>query len=149
MHRRAAGFSLIELLVVLVLLALASAAVVLSVPPADPLREPVQRLAARLAHAQDQAVLRNQGLRVLLDGDGYRFEHRQQGQWQPSSDPALAAQTWPAPTTLVFAGQASEQLQLTLDPAGNTLPGLLELHSGQQHWQLQLHADGSIDVQRR
>ena len=149
MLRRAAGFSLIELLVVLVLLALASAAVALSVPPSDPLREPVQRLAARLAHARELAVLRNQSLRALLDSDGYRFEQRQQGQWQPSPDRALAAQPWPAPTALVFAGQATEQLQLTLDPAGNTLPGLLELHSGQQHWQLQLHADGSIDVQRR
>lgn len=149
MHRRAAGFSLIELLVVLVLLALASAAVALSVPPSDPLREPVQRLAARLAHARELAVLRNQSLRALLDSDGYRFEQRQQGQWQPSPDRALAAQAWPEPTALMFAGQASEQLQLTLDPAGNTLPGLLELHSGQQHWQLQLHADGSIDVQRR
>ena len=59
MHGRAAGFSLIELLVVLVLLALASAAVVLSVPPADPLREG-QRHCQQLgeAAANDPTCLR-------------------------------------------------------------------------------------------
>ena len=144
---RAAGFSLIELLVVLVLLALASTAVVLNLPAPDPLREPAQRLAARLQHAQSLAVTGNRPLRLQLDNQGYVFQQREQGQWLPIEQPALAAQAWPATTTLSFNGQPADVLTLAIDASGGGHSGTLDLHNGPHHWQLQLHDNGRIDAQ--
>lgn len=149
MRARAAGFTLIELLVVLVLIALASAAVVVSLPPADPLAGQVQQLAARLSHARDLAVLNNRSLQLVIDHNGYHFSQRQQRQWLPSSEPALARQHWQQPTSIQFDGRDSDQVSVLLDPAGGQQPGLLALSAQGHHWQLQLQADGGIYVQRR
>lgn len=146
MPLRAAGFSLIELLVVLVLLGLASTAVVLNLPAPDPLREPAQRLAARLQHAQSLAVIGNRQLRLQLDQQGYVFQQREQGQWLALEQPALAAQTWPPSTNVSFNGQPATVLNLAIDASGGGHSGTLDLHNGPHHWQLQLHDDGRIDT---
>src|SRR3546814_20686015 len=59
------GFTLVELMVVLVILGLASAAVVMTIPdPGGGLRADMQRFAARLSAARDRAIVAARPLHV-------------------------------------------------------------------------------------
>jgi prepilin-type N-terminal cleavage/methylation domain-containing protein len=71
---RDAGFSLVELMVVLAIAGLAASAVVLSFSRGDGLaRSEGQRLAARLGAARDAAVIGGQPMAVDVDPLGYAF----------------------------------------------------------------------------
>jgi general secretion pathway protein H len=75
------GFSLIELMVVMVIVGIASAAISLSVAP-DParaLRREARDLALRFAAAQNEARLDGRVIAWEADASGYRF---MRGSWQ-------------------------------------------------------------------
>ena len=76
MRRRAAGFTLLELLVVISIIAIASAGVVFALRDAggDPLERDAQRLAALLESARARSRLSGQPVRWLAADDGFRFE---------------------------------------------------------------------------
>lgn len=87
------GFTLVEMLVVVFILGLASAAVVLVVPPGgSALRTDAERLAARIASARDEAVLQARPIAVWTRASGYGFERRINGKWQPHLDTAFRNQ---------------------------------------------------------
>ena len=121
---RQAGFTLVELLVVLVLIGLAAGAVLLTLPPArDDLDHAATRLAARLHWAADHAVLAGEPVGLILGPQGYRFVRYRLGQWQPVQDePALAPAAWPvgAMAWLEMAGAAT----LATDEANAEIPVL-------------------------
>ncbi len=81
------GLTLVELLVVLVILALASSVVLVTAPPSRPLvRDEAERFAARMALALDEAITSAQPMRVTLDGAGYVFERFTPDGWTPIAD---------------------------------------------------------------
>lgn len=112
-----AGFTLLELLVVLTILGLASAAVVLSVPAGHSLREDAERLAARGRAAHEKAVLDNRSVALRLSAEGYGLEQRREEGWKSLEAP-FSAQRWQestdveGPQRIVFdptgAGEAAE-----------------------------------------
>ncbi|NLB58425.1 MAG: prepilin-type N-terminal cleavage/methylation domain-containing protein, partial [Gammaproteobacteria bacterium] len=68
-----AGFTLVELMVVLAVVGLLGAVVLLTAPSPDAaLRRDAETLATRLAQAQQEAILSTRALRVQADGAGYR-----------------------------------------------------------------------------
>src|SRR3546814_15820916 len=78
------GFTLVELMVVLAILALAAAAVVLTIPGEERhVRSEADRLAARLAAARDIAVIEGRSVAVDLAPSGYGFARSVAGAWQP------------------------------------------------------------------
>ncbi|WP_313025698.1 MULTISPECIES: GspH/FimT family pseudopilin [Pseudomonadaceae] len=90
------GFTLVELLVVLVIVGIASAAIGLSSRP-DParlLREDAQRLALLLEVAQSEAQIDGQQILWLADGNGYRFMRRDNR--RPIDNPLLQPREWRA-----------------------------------------------------
>lgn len=70
--RRDAGFSLIEMMVVLAIVSLAAGVVVMSAPgPSGQLAQETDRLIRSLASARDLALLRNRSVIVELSEAGY------------------------------------------------------------------------------
>ncbi|WP_201154102.1 type II secretion system minor pseudopilin GspH [Rhodothalassium salexigens] len=104
----AAGFSLVEFMIVLVILGLVSGAVALTLPPGRAsLADEAGRLVARLSRAGDEAVISGAALGVRVDAHGYGFWRRRQGQWLAFTGEGLfAPQAWHAGTQadLVEAG---------------------------------------------
>jgi general secretion pathway protein H len=81
---RAGGFSLIELLVVIVILAIMAGLVLLSVAtlrPADPAETEARRLTALLEFVAEEALIQGRDFGVEFFPDGYRFLS-----WDPDSD---------------------------------------------------------------
>lgn len=69
------GFTLVELLVVMAIIALAGAAVVLAMPdPRGDLRQGAERFAARVSAARDRAVIEGRDQVVWVSPSGYRIE---------------------------------------------------------------------------
>ncbi|HXH03417.1 MAG TPA: type II secretion system minor pseudopilin GspH [Candidatus Competibacteraceae bacterium] len=85
-----AGFTLLEVLVVVVLIAIITSFATLAVRAPDPqerLDEEARRLLVRLELAQQEAWLRAETRGVRFAQDGYRFLVRdRQGKWQALSD---------------------------------------------------------------
>ena len=80
-------FTLVELMVVVFIIGLMSAAVVMTMPGAE--RRAVQdaeRFAARAAAARDIAVLTARPVRVWVAASGFGFDTRVKGAWQPLTD---------------------------------------------------------------
>ena len=97
---RTGGFTLIEVLVVLVVIAVlvSLAAVQLSPDARQGLREEATRLAALLAHAREEAIATGAPLAWQGTEAGYRFLQRgTERTWQPMHDDAsLRARNLPA-----------------------------------------------------
>lgn len=88
---RCAGFTLLELLVVLVIVGIMLGAVALNAVPGD--RQLVQREAQRIALllqlARDEAIVRNRPIAFEADPDRYRFLIRQNDSWELLTQDAI------------------------------------------------------------
>lgn len=105
--RRASGFTLLEILVVLVIIATMAGLLVFSFH--DSAERKLQReadtLAALLNAVVDEAVMRGVELGLVIDGDGYRFVFfdAEKKQWQPSPERSLARHDFEQSYTIEFA----------------------------------------------
>lgn len=83
------GFTLLELLIVLVVIGIISSFAVLSTGLADrdkPLGKETQRLLALLRMASEEAVQHGDELGMRIDGSGYRFLRYDRDAWKPLDD---------------------------------------------------------------
>ena len=84
------GFTLLEMLVVLVIAGILLGAVALNAMPSDRqwLQREAQRIALLLQLARDEAIVRNQPVAFEADDYRYRFLIRREDKWQaPTDDP--------------------------------------------------------------
>src|SRR3954453_11465568 len=85
------GFTLVELMVVLVIIGLASAAVILTLPErGGSLFAEAERFAARTKAARDNAILDARAASVAIGPDGYEVTRRSEGahyDWVAGTEP--------------------------------------------------------------
>ncbi len=91
----AAGFTLVELMVVLLIIGLMASVVVFSFPSGgSALEEDAQRFAARTAALRDNAILQSRPMAVQVTPSGYSFLERRKGSWSVIEDKPFVSTNW-------------------------------------------------------
>lgn len=98
------GFTLVELMIVVTIIGLASAAVALSIPdPRGRLIDEASRFAVRARAAHDLAVVDTQPVSLWVSAGGYGFDQRRAGAWVPIVEKPLRVTPWSKGTRAVPA----------------------------------------------
>ena len=113
------GFTLLEIMLVIFLIGLASAGVVqtFATDSESPAKKAAQDFLTRFAQFKDRAVIEGQTLGVLIDPPGYQFMQRRHGQWLPVSATRLSAQV-----------TVPKQVQMLLQPGSDIWQKEYALH---------------------
>ncbi|WP_428683058.1 GspH/FimT family pseudopilin [Sphingopyxis sp.] len=140
------GFTLVELMVVLAIMALAATAVVLTIPGEErTVRSEADRLAARLAAARDVAVIEGRSVSVSFAPSGYGFERRIEGGWQPLPGRAFERRDWPGGVRFV-AGDGQTVTRILFDRIGTSpTPQAVVLAGGDAREVVRVSATGEVD----
>lgn len=110
------GFTMIELMVVIVIVGLLSGAVMLTM--ADPrgrISGDIDRFAGRVRAARDSAIVSGAAVALWVSPGAYGFERRTQGQWESITDGPLASQDWSGDTRAQIQGS---QVRVVFDSIG-------------------------------
>lgn len=115
------GFTLLEIMLVIFLIGLASSGVVqtFATDSEPPAKKAAQDFLTRFAQFKDRAVIEGQTLGVLIDAPGYQFMQRRQGQWLPVSATRLSAQV-----------TVPKQVQMLLQPGSDIWQKEYRIHDG-------------------
>lgn len=124
------GFTLIEIMVVVVIVAILMGAVTLSFPRTgdDLLKQQAERFTALLGLAQDEAILQSRDLAIAFGDERYLFFRRDQGNWQSYSESPFT------PRELIGGVHPElllEGVSVKLKKKGKETPQVLILSSGE------------------
>ena len=88
MHNKTKGFTLIEIMVVVVIMSIMIGTVLLSFPDTnnDLLKEDAERFTALVSLAQDEAILQSRDLAIAINDSGYSFLSRNDKSWTVFSE---------------------------------------------------------------
>ena len=141
---RANGFSLIELLVVIVIIGLLSSVVVLTMTdPRGRITGDADKFAGRVRAARDSAIVSGRPMALWVSQTGYGFERLQDGSWQAMNEGPLAATDWSRETQARFDGVS--QLRMVFDSIGRADQPLdFTLARDTQHIRVQIDLDGRV-----
>jgi general secretion pathway protein H len=149
-RRLRAGFTLVELLVVVVILGLAGAAVVLTLPdPRPSVAAEAERFAAVLTRAREEAVLTNRAFEVRIDAEGYAFRTRDWAEWRPVAERPFDPRRWEEATTVtVRTAGAGEAVQgaVVFDPTGVTEAATVVLRRDRSGARVAVTPSGEVSV---
>jgi len=125
------GFTLVELMVVIVIIGLAAAAVMLTLPErGGSLRAEAERFAARAKAARDDAILDARAAGVAVGAGGYDVIRRRGAvhyDWVEGTRPELAG-------------------RIRFDPTGLAEPAELILRRGDRRAAIDIGEDGHVQV---
>lgn len=154
------GFTLLEILVVVVIIGVLAAAVVLSVDggSARHLDREAERFRALLGQACEQAELAGRDMGVLMRDDGYGFATQVDGYWKPQPESGeLRQRRWidglrslltrdGRPLVLIGADSRESLPQMICYASGELSPFVLTLSLGDQEIRVEGKGDGSTQA---
>lgn len=141
------GFTLIELMIVITIFALASVAVVLVIPdPRGRIRDDAERFASRTRAAHDAAIVSARPVSVWVTAGGYGFDERSGGRWQALGDKGLRVAQWGKGIQAVpVAGGGRDRV--VFDPTGMAdQPMTVELRRDGQSMRVSVGINGAVRV---
>ncbi len=87
MNSKNQGFSLIEIMIVVLIIGISTSMVMLYIDNSDDrLKSEAQRLLALAELAQDEAIINGQSLGLRVENNQYSFAKYLNGQWQPLAE---------------------------------------------------------------
>jgi type II secretion system protein H len=152
--RHRAGFSLLEVMAVLFLLALSTSVVMLSLPPSTP---PGERYAVQMAlsleRLQQEAILTSTPRGIVVRDEAVVFQIRNNGAWQNVTGKPSGDLRGKMPVRLevgdaqVSGGDQDQRLVFT--PDGLATPGVVWLLSAGDMIAVEVKANGAVSWSRR
>lgn len=147
------GFTLVELIIVLLVMGLLVTAVVVTGRSSANIVTDATRLAGRLAAARDLAVADNRPVSLWIDDSGYGFDVWTGREWRALDRPPLEPVSWPHGAQVEMRGlagraaQAGAQSRLTFDNLGlPDSPGTIHLGDGGEQAAITVSGEGGIAV---
>lgn len=142
------GFTLVELMVTIAILAVAAGVVVLTVgSPGGGPREPAMRIATRIAAARDQAILTGRPMSIWLAPSGYGFDRFRGGHWEQVREKPFTGADWPVGTVLALARADQGRARVRFDSLGlPDSPASIQLSRDGQVAHVQVFANGDVRV---
>jgi|JI9StandDraft_1071089.scaffolds.fasta_scaffold23259_5 type II secretion system protein H len=145
-----AGFTLVEVMATLAIVALVASSVLLMSPGADSrLRSALESMATRIDLASDQSILMNRQLALVATSEGYHFERLDEDGWQRlETVPSLGFQPWPASGAPEIEDESDATTTHRLarfDPLGGATPMRLRFGEG---WRVEIDQEGAVRVER-
>ncbi|MBV7257813.1 prepilin-type N-terminal cleavage/methylation domain-containing protein [Pacificimonas sp. WHA3] len=145
---RQTGFTLVELMVVLAIVGVASAAVVMTIPGDEVrAREEAERLGSRLIAARDRALFSGRDTAAVMSAEGYRFEERVNGAWRQIQEKPLAPASWESGVGVGLAQGEVERVRF--DAVGLSEGTALALTGGAERYIVNISTAGDVTIDAR
>jgi general secretion pathway protein H len=141
-----AGFTLIEMMVVLAILGIAAGAILLTAPDSRrSLLDEAERFAASLVRAKEEAVLTNRTIDVRITPQGYTFGAISRGLHRPLDERPFNRVEWGADTTAMLA-DTGQHSRIAFDSTGIATPAAVDLFRSDGHVRVVVDIAGSVRV---
>lgn len=145
--RADAGFTLVEALVAIAVIALlAGMAMIASPGPDRQLQAQAERFAAFIARGADESVMANTAMALTVTTEGYSFARRTASGWARG-----AVRPWPAGVDIsVQESEAalSEGRVLVYDRLGEASPARIRMASAGAAFDVRVDGEGRVSVER-
>lgn len=140
------GFTLIELMLVIAIIGIATAAVVLAMPASGGrVRHEAEAFAARALAARDDAIIQSRDVSIWVTPSGYGVSRRRRGEWQQMNERPFAPENWKLGTTA--AVDATGTQRATFDTTGAvSTPTVFTLTRDADRATVTITGDGAIRV---
>lgn len=143
---REQGFTLIEMMVVLLLVGLASAMVLLNLPSGGArLADEAEHLAARIQHAQQEAVLTNRSVEIVLAANDSSFRVQRRGRWIPLVAGPFKPRRWGEGLSVSLPGIAGRRT-VRFDSSGATDPATIRMTASGRSIDLIINRQGRVEI---
>ncbi len=137
------GFTLIELMVVIAIMGLATSVVVLSMPDSNGrVRREAEGLAARMLAARDDAIIQGRDVAIWVEPQGSGFERRRRGAWLPVRERPLQPASFAAGTVALVPARQ----RIVFGTTGAASPVTITLARGERRASIKIDASGAIRV---